>query len=150
MLRLAIAGRAAWEISTIELDRGGQSYTVDTLRELKSRAPEADLLLLLGADALADLPQWREPAIICDLATPLAVRRSGSPEPNYDALAPFVSSARLAEIRAQRVDMPATPISSSEIQQMIVDRGAWQLLMPAPVAAYIVDRGLYGAALIPR
>lgn len=146
MLRLAIAGRASWDVSMIELDRGGASYTVDTLRELRAQWPDDELFFLLGADALADLPRWREPAAICELATPLAVRRAGEPLPDYDALAPLVSPARLAEIRGLEVEMPATPIRSSEIQRMIADGRDWEPLVPAAVAEYIVEQGLYGAA----
>ena len=91
MLRLAIAGRPEFDVSTIEIDRGGVSYTVDTLRALRAAEPDAELFFLMGADSLADLPQWREPAAICELATPLVVRRAGhAPSRISTALAPLV------------------------------------------------------------
>jgi nicotinate-nucleotide adenylyltransferase len=144
MLRLAIEGRPEFDVSTIEIDRGGVSYTVDTLRALRASEPEAALFLLMGADSLADLPRWREPAAICELATPLVVHRAGHSEPDFSALAPLVSAARLAEIRALEVEMPETPIASSEIQQLIAEAEPWQALVPQGVARYIVERGLYG------
>jgi nicotinate-nucleotide adenylyltransferase len=145
MLRLAAVGRPAWAVSTVELDRGGQSYTVDTLRQLKAEHPADELFFLLGADALADLPRWREPQAICELATPVAVQRGGMPAPNFEALAPLVSPERLAAIRALHVEMPPATISSSEIQRLIAAGDAWQHLVPAAVANFIVDNRLYGA-----
>src|SRR6185436_3214836 len=67
MLRLATAERAGIEISTVEIDRGGFSYTVDTLRAIAADNSGAELFLLMGADTLADLPTWRDPAAICEL-----------------------------------------------------------------------------------
>lgn len=143
MLRLAIAERPEFGVSTIEIDRGGVSYTVETLRLLQQANPGAELFFLMGADSLADFPTWREPATICELATPLVVRRAGSPLPVFEALAPLVSTERLAAIRAQEVEMPATPISSSAIRRLIAERGEWQTLVPERVAEYIDHRGLY-------
>jgi nicotinate-nucleotide adenylyltransferase len=145
MLRLAMRGRPEFEASTIEIDRGGVSYTIDTLRALQAREPAAELIFLMGADSLADLPQWREPAAICELATPLVVRRAGRAEPDFEALAGLVSPARLEVIRGLQVDMPATPIASSEIQRLIAAGGDWRPLVPPSVADYIVERGLYSA-----
>lgn len=144
MLRLAIAGRPEFEASSLELDRGGASYTVETLRALRQSVPDAELFFLLGADALADLPRWREPQQICELATPVAVRRAGSGEPDYDALAGIVSAARLGEIRAAQVDMPATAVSSSEVRRRIAAGDPWETLTAPAVAEYIIAHRLYG------
>jgi len=146
MLELAVAGRPGWEVSTLELDRGGLSFTVDTLRSLRDREPDAELFLLMGADALADLPKWREPATIVKLATPLVVRRADVGEPNFDGLAPLATPEQLATMRRMQVDMPATPISSSQIRRLIAENGRWHDLVPRAVADYIAEHGLYGAA----
>lgn len=143
MVRLAIADRPEFALSLIEIERGGVSYTVDTLRQLRNERPDAELFLLMGADALADFPTWREPAAICELATPLVVRRAGSPPPDFDALAALLSAERLAAIRTHEVEMPATAISSSGIRRLIAERGAWQSLVPERVAEYIDERSLY-------
>lgn len=143
MLRLAIVERREFALSLLEVERGGVSYTVDTLRQFRSEQPDAELFFLMGADSLADFPTWREPAVICDLATPLVVRRAGSPPPDFTALARLVTAERLAEIRALEVEMPATPISSSNIRRLIAEHGEWQALVPETVAAYIGERGLY-------
>lgn len=146
MLELALAGHPTWSVSTIELQRGGRSYTIDTLRELQAQRPDVELFLLMGADSLADLPRWREAAEICRLATPLVVQRPGAPEPDFAALATLVSAERLAEISRYRIDMPATDISSSDMQRLIREGGEWQSLTPPAVAEYIAQRGLYRAA----
>jgi nicotinate-nucleotide adenylyltransferase len=143
MLDVATRERTAFEVSTIEIDRGGVSYTIDTLRELRAREPAARLFFLMGADSLADLPNWREPAEICRLATPLVVHRAGRAEPDFEALASLVPPARLAGIRDLQVDMPATPIASSEIQRLIAAGGDWRPLVPRSVADYIVEHRLY-------
>ncbi len=143
MLHLATADRPEFSVSTIEIDRGGVSYTVDTLRARQAEHPGAELFFLMGADSLADFPEWRDPVEICRLATPLVVRRAGSPEPNVESLRRFVTPARLAAIRDAQVEIPATSISSSQIRRHIAEGGQWQPLAPAPVADYIVQRGLY-------
>jgi len=143
MVRLAIAGRGEFAASTIEIDRGGVSYTAETLRAVADLHPNAELFFLMGADSLVDFPNWREPETICRLATPLVVGRADVGAPDFDRLAPFVSAPRLAAIRDARVEMPDVPISSSEIRQLIASGGAWQRLVPPAVAAYIDERGLY-------
>src|SRR5690606_11551571 len=107
---------------------------VETLRQLRRETPDAEFFFLMGADALADFPTWREPAAICELATPLVVRRAGTPPPDFDALAAFVSAERLTAIRAHEIEMPATPISSSHIRRLVAEGGDWQSLVPADVA----------------
>ena len=145
MLRLAIAERPEFELSLVEIERGGVSYTVETLRQLRSERPDAEFFFLMGADSLNDFPAWREPGEICELATPLVVRRAGMAELNFDSLTSLVSTAKLAEIRQLEVEMPATPISSSEIRRLIAEGGEWRSLVPPGVADYIEEQGLYRA-----
>ena len=99
MLELAIGGNEAFAVSPLEIERGGVSYTVDTLAALRAEQPERELFFLLGSDMLADLPDWREPGRICELALPVVVRRGGAFETDFDGLSAFVSPARRAEIR---------------------------------------------------
>ena len=143
MLRLALADRPRFEASALEIERGGVSYTVDTLAEVRAQLPEAELFFLMGADSLAEFPTWIRPVEICELATPLVVRRAGSPEPDFDVLAPVVSAERLKVIRESQVEMPATPISSSRIRERIAANGAWQEMVPSAVAEYIAEQRLY-------
>jgi nicotinate-nucleotide adenylyltransferase len=136
MLRLAIAGRERLRVSTIEVDRDGVSYTVDTLREVRRRCPDDELLFLMGADTLADLPQWREPAEVLRLATPLVVHRAGSPLADFAALGGLVSPARLDEVRTHLVEMPATDLRSSELRRRLAAGESIYDATPRDVAEY--------------
>ena len=91
MLELALAGNPAMVVSTLEIDRGGVSYTVDTLQELRRRAPDAEVFLLMGADSLLDLPSWYQAEEICQLAVPVVVRRPGAAEPDLTVLSGLAS-----------------------------------------------------------
>ncbi len=85
--REAMVGpRLNWRVCTLEIDRGGYSYTVDTLRQLQIELPETELFFLMGADALRDVPTWKEPAEIFRMAKPLVVARAGEPRPIYPRL----------------------------------------------------------------
>jgi nicotinate-nucleotide adenylyltransferase len=119
MLELAVGGNEAFAISPLEIERGGLSYTVDTLAALRAEQPARELFFLLGSDMLADLPHWREPERICELALPVVVRRGGVDEPNFDGLAAFVSAARLSDIRQAYVPMPRIEFSSREIRRRV-------------------------------
>ena len=143
MLKLALGDRPRFEVSEIEIHRGGVSYTAETLAEVHAEQPETELFFLMGADSLADLPRWHRPEEICELAMLLVVRRAGAPEPNFDGLADLVESDRLAAIRRNQVEMPEVAISSSEIRQLIATGGPWQEMVPGKVADYITTRQLY-------
>ncbi len=143
MLEIALADQEAFEISMLEIDRGGMSYTIDTLLTAQSLAPNVQLFLLLGADSLVDFPYWRRPADICRVATPLVVNRAGEPSANFEHLEQIVSAERLAEIQASQVEMPPQAISSSEIRRLVATGGEWDEKVPAGVAKYIRDHKLY-------
>lgn len=143
MLELALADSPQFEISRLEVDRGGMSYMVDTLSHIHALQPEVQLFLLMGADTLADFPFWRRPADICRLATPLVVDRAGEPAANFEHLLEFVSEERANEIAQHRVDMPRKQISSTEIRKLITAGGEWQEMVPDAVADYIQTHGLY-------
>jgi nicotinate-nucleotide adenylyltransferase len=131
--------RCTWRVCTLEIDRGGYSYTVDTLRQINQELPDAELFFLLGADAVRDVPQWREPAEIFRLATPLIVRRASQPEPNTAALTSLCPD----EHRPMLVEMPAMEVSSSEVRQRVAAGESIDGLVPPAVAAYITEKNLY-------
>jgi nicotinate-nucleotide adenylyltransferase len=143
MLELAIAGNPAFRVSKLELDRGGVSYTVDTLRTVKSQQPEAELFLLMGADSLRDLVTWREPAEICRLATPAVVRRGGQPALDFSVLAGIVSAERLREIAATEVDISAVDFSSSDLRERAATGRSLRYRTPRAVEMYIQAQKLY-------
>jgi nicotinate-nucleotide adenylyltransferase len=143
MLQLAIAGHPAFHLSRQEIDRGGISYTVETLRELHELEPDAELYFLMGGDSLRDLPSWREPQAICQLAIPVVVHRRGSPQPDMGVLAPVVSADRLEMIRQHQVEMPAVDYSSTAVRSAIARGKSIRYQTPRAVEKYIETNGLY-------
>jgi nicotinate-nucleotide adenylyltransferase len=141
MTRLAVAGEPRFEASAIEIERPGPSYIVDTLGELLARyGPETELYVILGQDALLDLPNWKEPGRIVALA-PLAVALR-SPGRDLDvtdleAAVPGISR-RLIVLPMSYVDVSATALR--EWARKGVDLGE---LVPAAVQGYIREHGLY-------
>jgi nicotinate-nucleotide adenylyltransferase len=144
MLELALASEPgsplpqnSWRICRLEIDRGGLSYTVDTLRQIHAERPEDELFVLLGSDTLSDLGSWREPEEIFRLARPLFVHRAGAPQAE---VLPSISGGRVVP---QAVEMPAMTVSSSEIRRRIAAGQPIDELVPPAVAAYISQNGLY-------
>lgn len=131
MLRLALEGAVGFDVDERDLWREGPTYTVDTLRGLHAEG-ERNLVLLLGADALADLPHWREPGEIVRLARLAVAPRPGAPPPE-----PPAGTA------VTPVDMPGFAISSSLIQQRVAEGKGIRYLVPDAVEGYIREQGLY-------
>jgi nicotinate-nucleotide adenylyltransferase len=130
MLSLATAGRPGFDVELSELQRPGPSYTVDTLRGLRQREPTAEFILLLGADAAADLPAWREADQISRLAQIAVFARPGSPVPNL----PWVSAV---------VEVPAIDISATAIRERVARGQSVRYWVPDAVAEYIGTHRLY-------
>jgi nicotinate-nucleotide adenylyltransferase len=132
MLRLALVGKSAYEVDAQELERGGVSYTIDTVRDYARRFPEAELFYLIGADHVAKLPQWRAAAELARLVEFAVIPRPGEAAVEFPA--PF---------RGRRLTGVPLGVSSSEIRRRA--RGGWPLepLVPAAVAEVIRNNGLY-------
>ena len=145
MLELAVTGSEHLKVSSLEIERGGVSYTVDTLRDIAQGHPGAELFVLMGADSLRDLLTWREPAEICCLATPIVVRRSGVAEPDLSSLAGLVSAERLAEIQSLQVQMPIIELSSTDLRTRAAAGKSLRFRLPRAVEQYIHAHGLYRA-----
>lgn len=143
MLELATSGHDAFRVCPMELDRGGVSYTVETLRTIAAEEPGAELFFLMGGDSLRDLPTWREPAEICRLAIPVVVRRAGAPPPDFAPLAGFVDPQRLALIQASQVEMPIIELSSTDLRQRASEGRSLRYRTPRAVEKYIETQGLY-------
>lgn len=128
-----------WRVCTLEIDRGGYSYTVDTLRQLHTELPEAKLFFMIGADAVRDIPHWKEPSEIFRLATPLVVRRAGRPNPDFTSLTPLCT----AQTQPHLIEMPAVDVSSTEIRRRLAANEPIGDVVPVPVAEYISEHALY-------
>lgn len=133
MLQAAVAGNESFQVSTVELERQGPSYTVDTLRELSARLPHGRFFLLLGHDQVRDLPTWREPEEVARLATVCMLTRAEMPE-NYE------NSLVRQVVPVTRVD-----VSSTLIRRRLAQGQAIQYLVPAGVEAIIRRERLYSA-----
>ncbi len=144
MVRLAIGDKPYFKLSTIEVKRGGPSYTVDTIAELKGRLGVRDeLFFILGWDSLAELPEWREPSRLIKMCHLVAVPRVGYSLPDLNGLEAAIPGL------AQRVilfDTPEIDISASVIRQRVAQGLPIDHLVPEPVDRYIREQGLYTTA----
>lgn len=142
MLRLALAGDARFAIEPLELERGGVSFAVDTLRALHARHPGIDWVFLMGLDSLRELHLWREVASLLELCTFATFMRPGIDRPVRAAelaLPPPWPGRLMAAILPGR----SIEISSSEIRARVAAGRPIRYLVPDPVARYIRAQGLY-------
>ncbi len=132
VVEAAVEGAEGLEASRLEIDRGGESYTADTLEELMAAHPERELFLIVGADVAAELATWRRVDVVARLATLVVVTRSGVPQPQ---LGP--------RWRTARVEIPALEVSSSELRSRRAAGRPLDFLVPRPAIDCIRRRGLY-------
>ena len=136
MTQFAISGHPAFRVDRREVKRGGESFAVDTLEEVAAENPGAELFFLMGADALADLPAWKNPRRLLELATVVAVNRG-------DAAA--VLPAGVAPDRVRFVAMPACDFSATDLRRRAAEGASLRYRAPAAVIAYISDKRLYSS-----
>ncbi len=142
MLELATGGNPSIVVSRQETERGGLSYTVDTLTQLAAEDPKRELFFLLGADSLIDLPYWRDPTEICRLAVPVVVRRAGQ-EIDFSPLTALVEPERLSLFRQHQVEMPLVELSSRDLRSRIARGLGIRYRTPRAVEKYIETHALY-------
>jgi nicotinate-nucleotide adenylyltransferase len=144
MVRLAVSRRKAFELSTIEADRSGPSYAVDTMYALRRQLGSgSDLFFLLGSDALIDIAKWREPQQLIELCQLVAFARPGVGLPamgDLEAAVPGISQ-RLVLVEVPQVDVQATAV-----RRRIAEGRSVRRLVPRAVERYILEHGLYGGA----
>jgi len=132
MVQAAVAGSQGLEACGVEIDRGGDSYTADTLEQLLGEDPARELFLVVGSDVAAELHTWRRPDVVARLATVVVVSRGGTPD--VDLGAPW---------RVEHVRIPALDISSSDLRARAADGRPLDHLVPMAAIACIRERGLY-------
>ncbi len=141
MVRLAISGRPCFRIVTLEVDRGGPSYTVDTIAELQTRLSAGDeLYFILGWDNLTQLPRWREPSQMVKMCRLVAVPRPGYPLPDLKAIEAVIPGLSQSLIV---LDKPVVDISATEIRSRVAQGLSVRHLVPEPVDEYIRQHKLY-------
>jgi nicotinate-nucleotide adenylyltransferase len=141
MLRLAIEGNPHFEISILEVEREGPSYSEVTLAALRDANPGAEMVFILGRDALADLPNWHDPSAVVSLAT-LAVAARGD---DMSWVSEVPALARL-NARIVSLQMPVIGVSATDIRRRVHDGRSIRYQVPDAVAEYIEARRLYRGA----
>jgi nicotinate-nucleotide adenylyltransferase len=140
LCRLAIQGdEHRFEVSGVEIARQGPSYTVDTLQELRSSAPDHELFLIVGGDIAAGLTDWREPERVLSLATLAIAKRRGTSRADVDNA---LRALRGGE-RAQFFRMPRIAISSTMLRERVRAGESIRYYTPDPVINYIDYHHLY-------
>lgn len=141
MTRLAIADNPLLEVSLIEMERPGPSYTVDSLEALQAHyGPAARLVLVMAADSLAQIDTWREPDRLLELADWAVGPRPGSTLPDRAALRGRFGKAA---DRIHLLEGPALQVSGTEIRRRVAAGRVIRYLVPAAVEELIRARGLY-------
>jgi len=141
MVRLAISSNPRFKLSTLEIERSGPTYTVDTITRLQSQLGAGDeIFFILGWDNLSQLPRWHQPRRLIEICRLVAVPRVDFPLPDLPALEkelPGISE------RVILFDKPRIDINASEIRRRAAEGQSIRDFVPAPVERYIKEHGLY-------
>ena len=129
MLDLATRDNPKFRVKLLELFRGGVSYTVDTMRYLKEKAPQNNYYLIMGSDQVNSFHTWKEAPTLAKMVTLVGIRRLGYPQdPQYPMI---------------WVDAPDIRLSSTAIRRSVATGTSIRYLVPEPVRKYIEEKGLY-------
>lgn len=141
MVELAIASNPHFQLSLVDVNRPGKSYTVDTMRILRADlGAGAELFFIIGMDSLSELSTWKDPAGLITQSRLAVVNRPPYPEANLvrlEAQLPGISG------RVDMVEMPGIDLSASDLRQRVTTGRPIKYLVPEAVEQYILERGLY-------
>lgn len=137
MVEAAVRGVPGVEASRLEIERGGHSYTADTISQMASLHPGAELYVIVGWDVSAELGSWERIGEVRDLATLVVVNRPGNPPP---------LGLRQQGWRLEEVTVPNLEISSTDLRARAASGRPLDYLVPAPAVRVIRERGLYSVA----
>lgn len=132
MVKLAVSDIEGLRASPFEIERGGVSYTFDTMSQLVKDQPTYDFHFIIGGDMIDRLPTWYRIEELLDIVTFIGVKRPGADN--------------ASEIPVKLVETPQLDLSSTLIRQRFVEGGTVQLLVPSAVEAYIREERLYGSS----
>ena len=135
MTVIATASNPKFTVSRVDIDRPGITYTIDTLRDLRALYPDADLFFITGADAVAEIMQWKDVEQMFDIAHFVAVTRPG-----------YAASNPLPEGKVDMLEIPALAISSTDVRRRATHGEPVWYLVPDGVVQYIGKHGLYHAS----
>ncbi|MBA2443920.1 MAG: nicotinate-nucleotide adenylyltransferase [Nocardioidaceae bacterium] len=136
MTVIATASNPRFSVSRVDIDRGGPTYTIDTLRDIRVLRPDAELFFITGADALAQILTWQDARLVFELAHFVGCTRPGT----------TIDDRTLEGLPADRVtivEVPALAISSTECRERAVSGEPVWYLVPDGIVQYIAKRGLY-------
>jgi nicotinate-nucleotide adenylyltransferase len=140
MTVVATASNPDFEVSRMEIDRPGDTYTVDTMTALRAQhGVSAELFFITGADAVSEILTWKDAGRFAGLCTFIAATR-----PGYEIAAGADGAHRSDAPAVEYMEVPALAISSSDIRERVRTRKPIRYLMPEAVASYIYKNGLYG------
>ncbi len=139
LCRLAASDDERFEVSSLELDRDGPSYTVDTLEELHATVKDSELYLIVGGDIATGLPDWREPERVLELATLAVADREGTPRSSVELALDRVPGGE----RVRFFSMPHIAISSTLVRRHLQNGRPVRYLVPDRVIEYIERHSLY-------
>ena len=141
MLHRALQSNPRFRVSTVDIDRPGPSYSVDTIADLRNQmGAEAEFYFIIGPDALAGLPNWREPTRLAEICQIVGVTRPGYRDFDLSSLEPSIPQASR---RIMLLDVPQIGISSSEIRERVAQGLPIRYQVPEPVEEYIRQQELY-------
>ena len=133
MVKLAIAGIDNFSVSTVDIDRAGPTYTVDTLRDIAAQFPQSQLYFIMGDDAFSGILTWKDFEKLGELATLVVVSRNGNAPEVPAMLSPSVNL----------LEISALPISSTMCRERIANGDSLEGIVPDKVAEYVVKHQLY-------
>ena len=142
MTKIAAGSYKPFEVSDIEVNRPGNTYSFETLEELKALNPESELFFIVGADTICSMRTWREPQRIFDVCTVLAAMREDQVDPEE-----FKKETEALErdfgARIYPVSIPNIGISSTQIRERAAFGKSVHYLVPDALESYIIETGIY-------
>jgi nicotinate-nucleotide adenylyltransferase len=138
MVCLATAENPRFVPSTLELERGGPSYTMETVAEIRAARPSDTLVLIVGSDAFPEMSGWRQAASLFASCEVAVVDRPGA---ETDADLP--AQPAFPDVRGIRRVSGSLPISASDVRRLAREGRSIRYLVPEPVAGFVAKRGLY-------
>ncbi len=134
MVRCAVQGNPRFDVTDLEIRRGGTSFTIDSIRTLNEEHPEDEFFLLMGSDTLAGFSGWKDAELIAELVEFLVFKRPGDIDPD---------TPEYLHSRVRYAEAPLLEISSTQIRERCRDRKTIRYLVPDAVRVYIEAKGLY-------
>ncbi len=141
MVRLLVQGSEHLGVCTLEIERRGPSFTVDTLATIHASQPDDELTFILGADTASTLGSWRRPAELLSLCTLAVAARDGSEREEVERAVGSIDAAAVQALRF--LELEELDVSSSRVRELVAAGSNIDALTGEPVARYILEHGLY-------